>query len=165
MCGCNDPHGHFRVLPSVCRLERSYSDPKSFMTCWDWQFGHLVVRLVLVRVFVFWSLWTLNDHFRSKVQEDDIGIQFWRFHQLRKGHFRLVAWSTWLSRFSVWVGAIRRFILWSLTLVNIMSKRARMRIPSAWLAPKCRVWSRLALLLCLEVFDIFPSPFVGFYLK
>ena len=106
---CNDPHGHFCVLPSVCRLERSYSDPKSFMTCWDWQFGHLVVRLVLVRVFVFWSLWTLNDHFRSKVQGDDIGIQFWRFHQLRKGHFRLVAWSTWLPRFSVWVGAIRRF--------------------------------------------------------
>jgi len=101
----------------------------------------------------------------SKYNDDSLRIQFWWFHQLRKGHFRRVAWSTWLSRFSVWVGAIRRFILWSLTLVNIMSKRARMRIPSAWLAPKCRVWSRLALLLCLEVFDIFPSPFVGFDLK
>ena len=53
----------------------------------------------------------------------------------------------------------------SLTLVNILSKRARMRIPSAWLAPECRVWSRLTLLLCLEVLDIFPSPFVGFDLK
>ncbi|KAH0691706.1 hypothetical protein KY289_019064 [Solanum tuberosum] len=33
--GCNDPLGHFCVWPFVCRLERSYSDPKSFMTCWD----------------------------------------------------------------------------------------------------------------------------------
>ncbi|WMV34724.1 hypothetical protein MTR67_028109 [Solanum verrucosum] len=32
---CNDRLGHFYVLPSVCRLERSCSNPKSFMTCCD----------------------------------------------------------------------------------------------------------------------------------
>ena len=53
----------------------------------------------------------------------------------------------------------------SLTLVNILSKRARMRIPSARLVPDCRVWSRLTLILCPEVSDFFPSPFVDFGLK
>lgn len=52
-----------------------------------------------------------------------------------------------------------------MTLVNILSKRARMRIPSARLAPECRVWSSLTLLSGFEVFDIFPSPFVVFDLK
>ena len=52
-----------------------------------------------------------------------------------------------------------------MTLVNILSKRARMRILSAWLAPECRVWSSLALLSGFEVFDIFSSPFVVFDLK
>uniref|UniRef100_A0A0V0I637 Putative ovule protein n=1 Tax=Solanum chacoense TaxID=4108 RepID=A0A0V0I637_SOLCH len=33
---CNDPPpGHFCVLPSVYHLERSCSNLKSFMTCWD----------------------------------------------------------------------------------------------------------------------------------
>ena len=63
------------------------------------------------------------------------------------------------------LGVLTLSLSLSLTLVNILSKRAQMRIPSAWLAPECRVWSRLTLLLCLEVFDIFPSPFVGFDLK
>ena len=52
-----------------------------------------------------------------------------------------------------------------MTLVNILSKRARIRIPSARLAPECRVWSSLTLLSGFEVFDIFPSPFVVFDLK
>ena len=52
-----------------------------------------------------------------------------------------------------------------MTLVNILSKRARMRIPSARLAPECRVWSSLTLRSGFEVFDIFPSPFVVFDLK
>ena len=38
----------FSVLSSVHRLERSYSDSKSFMTCRDCQIGHLVIRLVIV---------------------------------------------------------------------------------------------------------------------
>ena len=52
-----------------------------------------------------------------------------------------------------------------MTLVNILSKRAQMRIPSAQLAPESRIWSSLTLLSCSEVFDIFPSPFVVFDLK
>ena len=99
----------FSVLSSMHRLERSCSDSKSFMTCWDWQIGNLVIRLVIVWALVFWSLWNLNDHFRWKVQEDDIRIPFWRFHQFRKGHFSLVALLTWLPKFSVWVGGIRCF--------------------------------------------------------
>ena len=52
-----------------------------------------------------------------------------------------------------------------MTLVNILSKSARMRIPSARLTPECRVWSSLTLLSGFEVFDIFSSPFVVFDLK
>ena len=40
-----------------------------------------------------------------------------------------------------------------------------MRITLVRLAPECRIWSSLTLLLCSEVFDIFPSPFVIFDLK
>ena len=63
------------------------------------------------------------------------------------------------------LGVLTLSLSLSLTLVNILSKRARMRILSVRLAPECRVLSRLTLLLCPEIFDIFPSPFVGFDLK
>ena len=63
------------------------------------------------------------------------------------------------------LGVLTLSLRLSLTLVNILSKRTQMRIPSARLAPECRVWSSLTLLSDFEVFDIFPSPFVVFDLK
>ena len=56
----------FSVLSSVHRLERSYSDSKSFMTCWDWQIGHLVIRLVIVWALVFLELMNLEQSFLIK---------------------------------------------------------------------------------------------------
>ena len=56
----------FSVLSSVHRLECSYSDPKSFMTCWDWQISHLVVRLVIVWALVFLELMNLERSFSIK---------------------------------------------------------------------------------------------------
>ena len=52
-----------------------------------------------------------------------------------------------------------------MTLVNILSKRARMRIPSVRLTAECRVSSGLTFLSGFEVFDIFPSPLMVFDLK
>ena len=73
---CNETLGNVYRVALLSLLEKSYRDPKSFMIYWDRQFGHLVVRLVIARVLVSLGLRTLNDYFRSKVQEDDIRIHY-----------------------------------------------------------------------------------------
>ena len=69
---CNDPFCHFSVLSSVHRLERFYSYSKSFITCWDWQIGHLVIRFVIVWALVFFlELMNLERPFSIKISSQN----------------------------------------------------------------------------------------------
>ncbi|WMV30044.1 hypothetical protein MTR67_023429 [Solanum verrucosum] len=50
---CNDLQIIFTLMPSFINFERSYSDLKSFMTCWHLLFDRLVVRLCFMLVPLF----------------------------------------------------------------------------------------------------------------
>lgn len=59
MSFCNDLPFISLFMPLVCHLKHSFSYPKSFMTCLEWQIDHLVVRLAFMVSFSVLELWTL----------------------------------------------------------------------------------------------------------
>lgn len=106
----------------------------------------------------------LKNEFNSKVWVNGLETEFGTFYQFRKSQIELEAWSIRVLRVSMTTYikfCISTFrISQQLTLVNILSTRAQMKIQKAWLALEHWILSRRNFHLIPKAFECILGPLV-----